>query len=88
VYRLKFTDKAVESLSRISSEDVKKIKKKILWLVQNGDKIQHQRIKGSQLFSLHSGKYRIPYLVDKQSQVIIIDDVGKHDEVYDKINKL
>jgi mRNA-degrading endonuclease RelE of RelBE toxin-antitoxin system len=39
-------------------------------------------------FSLHSGPFRIPYLLDAANRQIVIDDIAQHDAAYDQINKL
>jgi len=60
----------------------------ILWLTEHVEEIAHRPIKGSEFFSLHSGSYRIPYLIDKHRKLIIVDDVGQHDAAYNRIKKL
>jgi mRNA-degrading endonuclease RelE of RelBE toxin-antitoxin system len=61
---------------------------KIKWLAEHADEIAHQPIKGSPFFSLHSGSFRIPYLLDANNRRIIIDDIARHDAAYDRINRL
>ena len=61
---------------------------KIEWLAEHAEDIAHQPIKGSPFFSLHSGPFRIPYLLDAANQRVIVDDIAQHDTAYDRINKL
>jgi len=75
-------------LVRKNPKGVRAIIRKIEWLAEHADDIAHQPIKGSPFFCLHSGPFRIPYLLDVPNQRIIIDDIARHDAAYDRINKL
>jgi len=91
MYRYEFTPVArqkLRKLARRSPKFAEAIVSKIVWLAENADEIGHQPITGSEFYSLHSGSYRIPYLLDKSKKLIIIGDIAKHDAAYDRINKL
>ncbi len=90
-YRCEFTPKArraLRKLARKSPKATQAILHKIEWLSEHADDIAHQPITGSPFFSLHSGPFRIPYLLDAANRRIIIDDIARHDTAYDRINKL
>ena len=90
-YRYEFTPKArtaLHKLARKSPRITKAIVRKIEWLAEHADEVAHQPIKDSPFFSLHSGSYRIPYLLDMANRRIIIYDIAQHDTAYDRINKL
>ncbi len=91
MYRYQLHPQAQRKLKRLARRSPKlaaMIMRKITWLAENADSIAHQPIKGSLFFSLHSGSYRIPYLLDKQEQKIVIVDIAQHDAAYDRINEL
>lgn len=91
MYRCEFTPKARAALRKLTRKNPKSAKfivLKIEWLAEHADDIAHRPIKGSPFFSLHSGSFRIPYLLDAANRRIIIDDVARHDAAYDRINKL
>jgi mRNA-degrading endonuclease RelE of RelBE toxin-antitoxin system len=78
----------LRKLARRNPRLARMIVRKIIWLAENAEQIAHQPIKGSHFYSLHSGPYRIPYLLDKNEKRIVIDDIAKHDPAYDRISKL
>ena len=78
----------LRKLARHSPKLAEAIVRKIVWLADNAEDIAHRPIKGSEFYSLHSGSYRIPYVLDKSEKLIIIDDIAKHDAAYDRINNL
>ena len=91
MYEYQFSPTArrkLRKLARRSPELARMIMRKIIWLAENAEQIAHQPIKGSHFYSLHSGPYRIPYLLDKNEKRIVIDDIAKHDSAYDRISKL
>ena len=79
---------ALRKLVRKNPKAAQAIARKIEWLVEYADEIAHQPIKNSSFFSLHSGPFRIPYLLDAANRQIVIDDIAQHDAAYDHINKL
>lgn len=91
MYKLQFSPTASRKLKKLAQRDpnaAELIMRKILWLSEHSEEIAHRPIKGSEFFSLHSGSYRIPYLIDKARKLVIIDDIAQHDAAYDRIKKL
>ncbi len=90
MYRIVYTPQAEEALEKLASRTshiAEGILNKIEWLARNADDIRHERLRGHRDFSLHCGQYRVIYLWDKKSGEIIIELIGKHDEVYRKLRK-
>jgi len=89
-YRLEFEKKARRQLAKLARRNphiAKDIYAKIMWLVENADVIDHERLRGRRENSLHCGQYRIPYRRDTQGRVIIVEDIGKHDEAYRRLKR-
>lgn len=74
-------------LARGNPELVRGIKEKIVWLAQNIEDVDHEKMHGHREHSLHSGQYRILYSLDRLNQVIVIEDVDKHDTAYRKLKR-
>lgn len=90
-YQFEFTPTALHRLKKLSQHSprlVEIIMRKIIWLAEHAEEIAHRPIRGSPFYSLHSGPYRIPYLLDKSRQRIIIDDIAQHDPAYDRIRRM
>jgi len=90
MYRIEYTPKAQAALRLLAHKNpqtASQITRKIRWLAENADDIAHQPIEGSPFFSLHSGSFRIPYLLIPGKQLVIIDDIAHHDRAYRRINK-
>ena len=91
MYSYEFAPTARQKLKKLARRGPKfaeAIVRKLVWLTENAEEIAHRPIKGSEFYSLHSGPYRIPYLLDKSKKLIIIDDIAKHDAAYDRISRL
>lgn len=89
-YRVVYTpqaEKSLEKLARRTPQIARNILAKIEWLAEKADEIRHERLRGHKDFSLHCGQYRILYLWDRQSETLIIELIGKHDEVYRKLRR-
>ncbi|MEZ8222367.1 mRNA interferase RelE/StbE [Candidatus Fervidibacteria bacterium JGI MDM2 JNZ-1-D12] len=63
------------------------VAKRIDWLAENADFIQHEKMTGAEEYSLHVGQFRILYTLDFQARTITIVDIGKHNEVYQRLRK-
>ena len=63
------------------------IAKRIDWLAENADYIQHEKMVGAEEYSLHVGQFRVLYTLDFQTRTITIVDLGKHNEVYKRLQK-
>jgi mRNA-degrading endonuclease RelE of RelBE toxin-antitoxin system len=85
MYEVIISDKAKKRLSKLPKAIGDDIVKKIYWLAENADFIAHERLKGREEYCLHCGPYRIPYLLDRTTKVITIEDIGKHNEVYRRL---
>lgn len=89
-YRVVYTPQAEKSLEKLADKApqiAKDILGKIEWLAEKTDEIHHERLRGHRDFSLHCGQYRILYLWDRKGGKIIIELIGKHDEVYHKLRR-
>ncbi|MBU0493396.1 MAG: type II toxin-antitoxin system RelE/ParE family toxin [Chloroflexi bacterium] len=90
MYQYEFTPKARTALRKMARKNptaTEAILRKIMWLAEHADDVAHRPIKGSPFFSLHSGPFRIPYLLDAANRRIIIDDIARHDAAYDRIQQ-
>ena len=74
-------------LARRNPEIAQDIYEKVHWLAENAERVAHERLHGHTESSLHSGQYRIPYLVDRANQRIIVEDVDKHDAAYRSLKR-
>lgn len=91
MYEYELTRKASEQLKRLARRNPQfaaAIIRKIKWLAEQAEDIEHQPLAGTPFFSLHSASYRIPYLLQKQQHRIIIDDIAQHDDAYHRVNRL
>ena len=91
MYHCEFTPKARSALRKLARKNPRAtttIIRKIEWLAEHAEEVAHRPIKGSPFFSLHSGPFRIPYLLDEDNRRIVIEDIAQHDTAYDRINKM
>jgi mRNA-degrading endonuclease RelE of RelBE toxin-antitoxin system len=91
MYHCEFTPKARAALRKLARKNpgaTTTIIRKIEWLAEHVEEVAHRPIKGSPFFSLHSGPFRIPYLLDEDNRRIVIEDIAQHDTAYDRINKM
>ena len=65
-------DDNIERLARKAPHIARDIFDKVEWLAENADVIKHERLKGRREFSLHCGQYRLPYLWDRETGIIVI----------------
>jgi mRNA-degrading endonuclease RelE of RelBE toxin-antitoxin system len=85
MYEIVMSDEAKKRLSKLPRHIANDIVKKIAWLAENADAIDHERLRGRGENSLHCGQYRIPYFRDVENRVIYIEDIGKHDGAYRRL---
>lgn len=88
MFKLEFRKGAENRLRRFARRNPQTagdISKKIKWLVENVEEIQHERLRGRSENSLHSGQYRILYSLDRIKRVIIVEDIDKHDAAYRRL---
>jgi mRNA-degrading endonuclease RelE of RelBE toxin-antitoxin system len=91
MYEYVLTPKAVAQLKKLARRNpqlVAAIMRKIQWLAAHAEEIEHQPLAGTPFFSLHSASYRIPYLLDKAQQRVVIADIAQHDTAYNRVNRL
>jgi len=90
-YKLGYTDRFKETLNDISREATIKILKKIEWIAQNADQIQHERIRKppvglERICKYRVGPYRVLYWIEHVTKEIIVYDViwrrGEYKELY------
>lgn len=84
-YTVEYETEAIDDLSKLTSLIQRRIVKKIKWLSENFDKINHQSLKGnlSNFYKFRVGDYRIIYEFDLETKVIFIDKIGHRREIYD-----
>ena len=68
MYEIVLSDLAEEGLDKLPKHIAKDILKKIYWLAENVEVIRHDRLKGHREYSLHCGRYSIPYSLDRANQ--------------------
>jgi mRNA interferase RelE/StbE len=85
-YRLEFSDNAFTALKKLDKSVAKRILKKLTWLAENADTIQHVALTGkwSDYFKLRIGDYRAIYSLDQSGCLIIAVIIGLRREVYDE----
>jgi len=89
-YRLDFRESAERRLTQIAPRNpriAKGIHGKIVWLIDNIEAISHERLKGHKEYSLHLGQYRILYTLERARHLVIVEDIGRHDEVYRRLER-
>lgn len=90
MFRLEFRERARKRLSKIARHDPQTAKDahaKIMWLVENAYEVAHERMKGYDEYSLHIGQYRILYSLDWGNELIIIEDIDKHNAAYRRLKR-
>lgn len=90
MFRLEFRNTAQRQLARIARQNpgvAQDIKDKILWLATNFEDIEKEKMRGHAENSLHSGQFRILYSVNRSDQLIVVEDIDKHDAAYRKLRK-
>ena len=86
-YQVTLTHQAAKQLGKLTQSTAHDIGAKIAWLAQNIESIRHERLKGHEEYSLHSGGYRILYSLDHTRQLVIIEDVDEHDAAYRRLRR-
>ncbi len=74
-------------IARKNPSIAKGIKEKIQWLGANAENIKHEKMHGHNEHSLHSGQYRVLYVLDGESKRIVVEDVDKHDAAYRSLKR-
>jgi len=90
-YKLDYTDRFKETLNDINREDRIRILKKIEWIAQNAEQLQHERIRHppvglENICRYRVGHYRVLYWIEHVKKEIIVYDLiwrrGEYKELY------
>lgn len=90
-YKIEYTNQAKETLRRIPRQDTIRILRKIEWIAQHADQLQHRRIQNpppdlEKICRYRVGIYRVLYWIEHGSKTITIYDViyrkGEYKELY------
>ena len=84
-YRFVLSRQAKRKLAKLPKDIARPVAAKIRWLAQNAEVIRHERLKNCEEYSLHSGQYRIPYSLDHEKRLVIIEDIDQHDAAYRRL---
>jgi mRNA-degrading endonuclease RelE of RelBE toxin-antitoxin system len=86
-YSFVLSKRAERKLAKLPKNVARPIASKIRWLAENAEAIRHDRLKGFDEYSLHSGQYRIPYSLDHEKRMVIIEDIDQHDAAYRRLKR-
>ena len=85
--KVKFTKEAEKNLSDIEKHVAQRIFKKIRWLAENSEQINHTPLKGqfAETYKLRVGSYRVVYIIEESTpKVLSILLIGHRREIYKK----
>ena len=84
MYRFDFTAGAERELDHLDSPTRTRILKRLKWLGENADVIQHEELSGplSDLFKLRVGDYRVLYDMIESENLIVVHQIGHRSDVY------
>jgi len=84
MYRFDFTAGAERELDHLDSPTRTRILKRLKWLGENADIIQHEELSGplSDLFKLRFDDYRVLYDMIESENLIVVHQIGHRSEVY------
>lgn len=77
----------LEQIKRRNPKMANMIGRKIQWLAHHVRSISHEHLVGHDECSVHCAQYRILYQIDRENRRIITVDMGKHDEVYQRLRR-
>lgn len=84
MYRVEFTDTAVEDLSRLDRTAAQQALNRIRWLADNVESVRHKALavefRGA--FSLRIGDYRAIYSLDRAELKVVVHFVRHRSKVY------
>jgi mRNA interferase RelE/StbE len=81
-YRLTHTDEALRELQALPRPIFRRVDARILSLAENPRPPGVERLRGSQLWRLRVGDYRVIFAIDDAQQVITIARVRHRGDVY------
>jgi len=84
MYSVRILKAATIELKQLDKPVGLRIVKRINWLAENCDAINHQSLKGdlAGLYKLREGDYRIIYQVLRKEKVVLIHSIGHRREIY------
>ncbi|MBI5671406.1 MAG: type II toxin-antitoxin system RelE/ParE family toxin [Chloroflexi bacterium] len=85
-YELRFSKRALRSLSRLDKEDAAQIVKRLERMAGNVQQERHKALKGNWqgYFSLRVGVYRVIYRIEHEQRMIFAEKIGHRREVYEE----
>ncbi|MEX2515213.1 MAG: type II toxin-antitoxin system RelE/ParE family toxin [Candidatus Paceibacterota bacterium] len=85
MWKVYITPQAKETLNKLDTAVCERIEKKLRWLAENVDSVNHERLSGnySDFFKLRVGDYRVLYRLRPESNLIRVDAAGHRSEIYD-----
>ncbi len=83
-YKVEFIDEAIRSLSKLDREVARRIKRKLEWLAENAEKIEHLGLRDQLAGNakVREGDYRIVYQVIDDEKLIKVRFVGHRSGIY------
>jgi len=85
MYKIKFSEKFTETLIKLPTRLISKVKNKTNWLSANAEVLNHQMLKGDEfknIFKLRIGDYRILYDMDQANKTITFVKIGHRKDIY------
>ena len=84
IYTVRILKAATIELKQLYKPVGMRIVKRINWLAENCDAINHQSLQGdlAGLYKLREGDYRIIYQVLRKEKVVLIHSIGHRREIY------
>ena len=90
-YKLNYTDRFKETIREMDRPEVIRILKKLEWVAQNAEQVEHKRLKKppsglERICKYRVGPYRVLYWIDHTAREITAYDVvwrkGRYKELY------
>jgi mRNA interferase RelE/StbE len=84
-FELKFESRAAKELEKLGPDAAERIRERLRFLVDHVDDSPREMLTGRLrgLLKLRIGDYRVAYVIDRQSQTVIVHMVGHRREFYD-----
>lgn len=85
-YSVEFRPGHEHDLDRLSNPVAQRLLKKIKWLAEHFDQVQHEPLTGNLkgLYKLRVGDYRVMYSFSKELQLITIHYAGHRRNIYEE----
>jgi mRNA interferase RelE/StbE len=85
-YILELTSEAKEDLRKIDKTNASRIVKKLLWLAENAENVNHDALTGqwTGYYRWRIGDYRAIYELDHKGRILLVAVIGHRREVYDE----